>query len=151
MTPPIAPLDWHPAYRAHADTLLDWLNGEGPFGHLHILQLPIVPTTRLATAMTFTVERRSDTDAGEPLITVEENEAFIGIASSFVAGMYLEPTRMLTLVRKRAFGPAPWTGEPALYVWFTATDALGRHIAGESHLHRDPVPHRSWGRRWRRW
>jgi hypothetical protein len=42
--------------------------------------------------------------------------------------------RRLTLTRIKAWGPAPYVGDPFVYMWMCAYDELGRMIAGESHI-----------------
>lgn len=36
--------------------------------------------------------------------------------------------------KQRAWGPAPWVGEPFHYEWYVGTDELGRRVAGESRI-----------------
>lgn len=38
------------------------------------------------------------------------------------------------LEKHKAWGAAPYVGRPFCYRWYTATDSLGRHIAGESRI-----------------
>jgi hypothetical protein len=46
-----------------------------------------------------------------------------------------QPTiRALTLTKQRAFGPAPYVGQPFAYVWPCAVDELGRAIAGDAKI-----------------
>jgi hypothetical protein len=42
--------------------------------------------------------------------------------------------RTLTLTRIKAGGPAPYVGNPFVYMWYCAYDELGRTIAGEAHI-----------------
>jgi hypothetical protein len=49
------------------------------------------------------------------------------------------PTRppswtQLRLTKQRAFGLAPYVGEPFGYAWYVASDELGRSIAGEARI-----------------
>ena len=37
-----------------------------------------------------------------------------------------------TLTKQKAWALAPYTGKPFVYMWFCATDELGRSIAGKS-------------------
>lgn len=41
---------------------------------------------------------------------------------------------VITMTKQRAWGPAPWTGEPFHYEWYVGTDELGRQIAGDSSI-----------------
>jgi hypothetical protein len=43
-------------------------------------------------------------------------------------------TRTLTLTRIKAGGPAPYVGDPFVYMWYCAYDELGRTIAGEARI-----------------
>jgi hypothetical protein len=38
----------------------------------------------------------------------------------------------ILVTRRKAFGPAPYVGEPFLYVWPVWMDDFGRHIAGDT-------------------
>lgn len=40
--------------------------------------------------------------------------------------------RIETLTKRKVGALAPYVGRPFIYVWFVATDSLGRSIAGES-------------------
>jgi hypothetical protein len=44
----------------------------------------------------------------------------------------------MTLTKRQASGPAPYVGRPYVYLWMTATDEVGRSIAGESKRRYDP-------------
>lgn len=46
----------------------------------------------------------------------------------------IEEIRFHTLVRKRAFGQAPYVGRPFIYVWRVGVDELGRSIASDSRI-----------------
>lgn len=47
-----------------------------------------------------------------------------------------------TLTKEKAAGLAPYVGDPFVYVWYVATDELGRAVAGDAEVHYlDPVPH----------
>jgi hypothetical protein len=47
----------------------------------------------------------------------------------------MAPTvRTMRMTKRRAWGPAPWVGQPFHYEWNIGTDELGRHIAGESRI-----------------
>lgn len=48
-----------------------------------------------------------------------------------------EPTRLgrVTLTKNWAVGAAPYVGKPFCYVWWVATDDLGRGIATDSEIH----------------
>lgn len=52
----------------------------------------------------------------------------------FAPGAPIEPSsrRDLTLTKRRAVAPAPYTGRPFRYGWWWAADRLGRAVAGES-------------------
>jgi hypothetical protein len=52
-----------------------------------------------------------------------------------VAPSSTEPAMSIrVLTRRKACGPAPWTGRPFFYAWTVGTDDLGRHIAGDSRI-----------------
>jgi len=91
---------------AYADKtyLLDWLNGAGKYAQTWDIQMVVAPRFNLA----------SYTETG-PSVT----------APSF-------KTRVLH--RQKCWGPAPYVGDPFVYIWFAAVDELGRGIAGESHI-----------------
>lgn len=84
--------------------LLDWLNGVGDLTHCE--QVIRFPKPRRIAML------RSD-------------EEFAISEASF---------DVITMTKQRAWGPAPWTGEPFHYEWFIGTDELGRQIAGESRI-----------------
>lgn len=44
----------------------------------------------------------------------------------------LGPSRRTQLRRQRAWGLAPYVGDPFVYVWWTASDDRGRWIAGDA-------------------
>lgn len=52
------------------------------------------------------------------------------------------PVRVRTLIKEKAGGPAPYVGDPFIYVWFVATDELGRTVAGDAHIQLLPQPSR---------
>lgn len=43
-------------------------------------------------------------------------------------------TADLVLTRERCAGPAPYVGQPFVYVWPVGVDNLGRCIAGEAQI-----------------
>lgn len=43
--------------------------------------------------------------------------------------------QQVVLQKRRAYGFAPYVGDPFVYVWRFATDQYGRSIAGEAHIH----------------
>lgn len=52
-----------------------------------------------------------------------------------------EPPAVLTMTKRKAYGPAPYVGRPFVYVWHVGVDNLGRQIAGESQIvYTDPEP-----------
>jgi hypothetical protein len=51
----------------------------------------------------------------------------------------LDALRTVTLTKRKAWGAAPWTDHPYAYVWYVATDQLGRSIAGESWIVETPI------------
>jgi hypothetical protein len=46
------------------------------------------------------------------------------------------------LTKQQAAGPAPYVGDPFIYVWFFVTDNLNRSIAGESWI--EYLPNEPW-------
>lgn len=101
-TPP-TPLEWHPTYRDKT-WLLDWINGnEGALPH-DTIELPRQPTRSSMFELA-----ENDTAPAESL-----------------------PTRTVRLTRHKAWGAAPYVGDPFVYVWHYATDHVGRSIASDS-------------------
>ncbi len=47
---------------------------------------------------------------------------------------YPQSAGTLVLTKRKAWGWAPYVGRPFVYVWYVATDDLGRSIAGESRI-----------------
>lgn len=43
-------------------------------------------------------------------------------------------TACAVLTKRRAFGPAPYVGDPFVYIWWAATDQHGRSIASDSRI-----------------
>lgn len=41
----------------------------------------------------------------------------------------------VVLQKHKAYGFAPYVGDPFVYMWRFATDQYGRSIAGEAHIH----------------
>lgn len=41
---------------------------------------------------------------------------------------------MHILTKEKAAGLAPYVGDPFMYVWYVATDELGRSVAGDAHI-----------------
>lgn len=50
-----------------------------------------------------------------------------------ITSMELELDR-ITLQKRKAWGPAPFVGEPFAYVWWYATDKYGRSVAGDARI-----------------
>lgn len=50
--------------------------------------------------------------------------------------------RTLELVKHKAYGWAPYVGDPFIHMWFTAVDQFGRWIAGESWIEYLPEGYR---------
>jgi hypothetical protein len=54
--------------------------------------------------------------------------------------MAIEPTeddvflRVMIMTRRRAWGRAPYVGDPFVYEWSVGIDELGRQIAGDSRI-----------------
>jgi hypothetical protein len=40
-----------------------------------------------------------------------------------------------TLIKEKAAGMAPYVGDPFMYVWYIATDELGRSVSGDAQIH----------------
>ena len=99
-----SPLEWHPAY-ADKTYLLDWLNEVGQIGKMWDIQIPVITSKFTAVAKN---------DASD--ITTD-----IG-------------WRTQILHRQKCWGPAPYVGQPFVYMWNAAVDELGRGIAGESRI-----------------
>jgi len=51
---------------------------------------------------------------------------------------YLEDLACAQLVKRRAYAPAPYVGDPFIYTWWTATDQHGRSIASDTQI--EPLP-----------
>ena len=100
------PLEWHPAY-ADKTYLVDWLNEVGTYAKMWDIELVIAPRSNPAS------------------YTTETGPSAALSAPSF-------KTRVLH--RQKCWGPAPYVGDPFVYIWFAAVDELGRGIAGESHI-----------------
>jgi len=98
------PLEWHPAY-VDKTYLIDWLDGVGRMGKMWDIQMMIAPRFNFA----------SYTETGPPSVTAP-------------------PFKTRVLHRQKCWGPAPYVGDPFVYIWFAAVDELGRGIAGESHI-----------------
>lgn len=49
-------------------------------------------------------------------------------------GVMDQVPRRRILTRRKAWGPAPYVGEPFVYVWYCAVDELGRGIAGDARV-----------------
>lgn len=97
---PPAPLEFHPFYCRYKDTLLDWLDGD-LFGGGHTIHLPR-PANLSASLF--------DQSSLDPAT--------------------FQPPDHLVLTRQRAWGPAPYVGDPFVYVWNCACDQHGRWVAG---------------------
>lgn len=41
---------------------------------------------------------------------------------------------VITMTKRRAWGPAPWVGKPFHYEWYVGVDDLGRCIASDSRI-----------------
>ena len=50
------------------------------------------------------------------------------------SGAYPDNTACAVLAKRRAFGFAPYVGDPFIYTWWTATDQHGRSIASDSRI-----------------
>ena len=50
------------------------------------------------------------------------------------AGAYPDNIACAVLAKHRAFGLAPYVGNPFIYTWWTATDQHGRSIASDSRI-----------------
>ena len=47
-----------------------------------------------------------------------------------------EPSvRVHTLIKEKSAGLAPYVGDPFMYVWYVATDELGRSVSGDAQIH----------------
>lgn len=46
-----------------------------------------------------------------------------------------EVINRLTMQRHKAFGAAPYVGDPFVYVWWVGVDNLGRHVCSDSAIH----------------
>jgi hypothetical protein len=47
-----------------------------------------------------------------------------------------EPSvRERVLTKEKAAGLAPYVGDPFMYVWYVATDELGRSVSGDAQIH----------------
>ena len=100
---PAPPLEWHPFYRDHTH-LIDWLKPATYW--------PAGIDGTGATVYEVPVIPRVSWDLSR---TTDEDD----------------PRRVM-LTKRKAWGAAPWSEAPYVYVWFVATDNLGRSIAGES-------------------
>lgn len=57
------------------------------------------------------------------------------LSLDLVGGSASEPDLpMHTLTKEKAAGLAPYVGDPFMYVWYVATDELGRSVAGDAHI-----------------
>jgi hypothetical protein len=58
------------------------------------------------------------------------------LSFDLTGGSANEPSvRERVLTKEKAAGLAPYVGNPFMYVWYVATDELGRSVSGDTQIH----------------